>query len=268
MNLLPAFVGMPAVNRVYHCDLFTLCDALPDASVDMILCDLPYGTTACAWDTVIPFEPMWARFKRVIKPRGAIVLTASQPFTSALVMSNPKMFRYEWVWLKNRGTNFANAKKQPIRIYEDVLVFGGDAYYPQGLRRVNRVMKNSQSGGGGVIRGNKNSGGGGSLRKAGGAYIQEFDNYPANTLRFDLETGNSIHPTQKPVALFRYLIRTYTQPGELVLDPCVGSGTTALAAREESRQFICGDASLEYVEVARKRLDAPYTLPMFTESAS
>lgn len=205
---------------------------------------------------------MWAAFKRVIKPRGAIVLTASQPFTSALVMSNPLFYSYSWIWVKNRGTNFANAAKQPIRIYEDVCVFGGVNYYPQELRRVNRIMKNSRSSGGGVVRGDKSQQGGGNLRKAGATYVQEFENYPENVLHFGLEPSSN-HPTQKPVALFDYLIRTYTQPGELVFDPTCGSGTTAVAARQINRRFICGDTSLEYVEVARKRLAQPYTPNMF-----
>lgn len=137
MNLLPSFTGAPELNRVYHTDLFTLCDAMPSQSVDMILMDLPYGTTACHWDSVIPFEPMWARLKRIIKPRGAIVLTASQPFTSALVMSNPGMFRYEWVWVKNVGSNFLNAPREPMKEHESVLVFSDDAvnYYPQRIER-------------------------------------------------------------------------------------------------------------------------------------
>lgn len=245
------------VNGVHHCDLFELCDYLPDQSIDMILCDLPYGTTACAWDTVIPFAPMWERFKRVIKPRGAIVLTASQPFTSALVMSNPTMFRYEWVWEKDNGTNFLNLKVSPFKVHENALVFGLQApnYFPQMARG-----KPYRAEAGKVFRAYLGA------DEKGTVTVNHGDRYPRSVQRIDSERG--LHPTQKPVALFRYLIRTYTRAGELVLDPCVGSGTTAIAAREEQRNFICGDASLEYVEVARKRLDAPYTLPMFSESAS
>jgi site-specific DNA-methyltransferase (adenine-specific) len=256
-----------ARNTIHEADLFDLCAQLDAGSVDMILADLPYGTTACSWDTVIPFDPMWAAFRRIIKPRGAIVLTASQPFTSALVMSWPQGFRYSWVWVKNRGTNFANASLQPIRIIEDVLVFGGAAYYPQGIVRVNRVMRNSRSSGGGVVRGTSAPRAGGSLRTAGAAYVQEFSNFPDNVLRFPLE-GTGVHPTQKPVALFEYLIRTYTQPGELVFDPTAGSGTTAVAARQTGREYIVGDSSPEYVAVMRERLGKPYTLPMLELEAN
>lgn len=225
-------------------------------------------TTACSWDTIIPFDILWRSFKRVIKPRGAIVLTASQPFTSALVMSNPKMFRYEWIWRKNKPTGMMNAQFRPLKAHESVLVFspavtranqfGNEAYayFPQGTTKGSmRVKSKSKTSALNNLRGIKP-----------GYHVRDTFNFPSSVLDFALDNGS--HPTQKPVALFRYLIRTYTQPGELVLDPCVGSGTTALAAREESRQFICGDTALEYVEVARKRLDAPYTLPMFTEAQS
>src|SRR5688572_1390419 len=133
MLMLPAFAGAPEVDRIYHTDLLALCAAMPDQSVDMILCDLPYGTTACAWDTVIPFDPMWAGFKRIIKPRGAIVLTASQPFTSALVMSNIRWFRCEWIWRKSQGTGYLNANRQPMKNHESAIVFAAGAhnYYPQ-----------------------------------------------------------------------------------------------------------------------------------------
>lgn len=245
-------IGAWALNTVQCCDLFALCDGLPDASVDMILADLPYGTTACAWDTVIPFEPMWERFKRVIKPHGAIVLTAAQPFTSALVMSNPKMFRYEWVWEKHIGTGFLNANRIPLRSHESCLVFsiGGANYYPQ--MEHGAPYKKVRSTAGAVTRDQSVAG-----------YISDNDGvrYPKSVLHFD-SLAFTVHPTQKPVPLFRYLIRTYTQPGDLVLDPVVGSGTTALAAREEGRHFICGDISPEYVDIARSRLAQPYTLPM------
>jgi site-specific DNA-methyltransferase (adenine-specific) len=255
-------------NAVYNTDLLSLCAQLEPASVDMILCDLPYGTTACSWDTVIPFAPMWDAFRRIVKPRAAIVLTASQPFTSALVMSNPSAFKYEWIWHKAKGINFLHAKNMPIKTHESVLVFS-DApighhqqlgaermnYNPQGLVRVNaRWHRPKQYPTEHRITRPSNQ-----LDR-----IIEFSNYPTSVIQFDnsdnRERGH--HPTQKPVDLFRYLIRTYTRPGDLVVDPCVGSGTTALAARAEGRRYIVGDSSAEYCEVARKRLDAPYTLPM------
>jgi site-specific DNA-methyltransferase (adenine-specific) len=257
VNLLRAFVGPPELDRIYHCDLFTLCDAIPPQSVDMILCDLPYGTTACAWDEVIPFPPMWARFKRVIKPRGAIVLTASQPFTSALVMSNPKWFRYEWVWLKSNGGGFLNANRQPLKRHENVLVFydGLGQYEPQMVKGEPYRCRSAAAGETTQDQ-----------TVAGWVTINDGKRYPTSVLDYDNDTG--LHPTQKPVALFEYLIRTYTQPGDLVLDPTAGSGTTALAARNTQRRFICGDTSAEYVEVARNRLAAPYTVPMFAEEVA
>ena len=185
---------------------------ISDKSIDMILCDLPYGTTACKWDTIIPFEPLWAQYKRIIKDNGAIVLTASQPFTSALVMSNVKMFKYCWYWNKNRVTGFANAKKQPLRNVEDILVFYKNlpAYYPQGIAKINKVCKNGKSVGGESLRANiEESANKGSLRTEGKTYIQEFTGYPRQTLS-NIPEETKLHPTQKPVALLEYLIRTYT----------------------------------------------------------
>lgn len=242
-----------APNEVHHADLFTLCDSLPDASVDMILCDLPYAVTQNGWDEIIPFAPMWSAFQRVIRRGGAIVLTATNPFSSKLVMSAMHLYRDEWIWHKSTASGFLNANRYPMRCHEHVLVFCDSAppYYPQmGKGTPYRALTASKS---------TNYGKFDQI-----ATVSSGERFPRTVIDFDNETG--LHPTQKPVALFRYLIRTYTQPGELVLDPTAGSGTTALAAREESRQFICGDTSLEYVEVARKRLAAPFTLPMFTEA--
>jgi site-specific DNA-methyltransferase (adenine-specific) len=219
----------------------------------MILADLPYGTTACKWDTIIPFEPLWARFKRIIKPRGAIVLTASQPFTSALVMSNPAWFRYEWVWDKKYHANPFLAKRQPLRITETVLVFsnGGEFYYPQMRKRPDKWMRENPSfeHKNGAIFGKQG-------KKHPNSSTREWM-YPSNILDFPLEppiSRTTHHPTQKPVALFEYLIKTYTQAGELVFDPVVGSGTTAVACVNTGRRFICGDQSAEYVAIARERV--------------
>lgn len=271
MNAVPDFdtprtdVGAYALNQVYCADLFTLCDGVPDQSVDMILCDLPYGTTACAWDTVIPFEPMWKQFKRVIQPRGAIVLTASQPFTSALVMSNPKMFRYEWVWEKTRAAGYPNANLQPLKAHENVLVFSKAnafsgfvqnpmSYYPEFTQGV--PWKKRGRTGVSVYNGKA------SLENDL-VRVSDGNRFPRSVIEFANPNNDNCHPTQKPVALFRYLIRTYTRPTELVLDPCVGSGTTAMAAREEGRNFICGDSNAEYVALANKRLAMPFTPQMF-----
>jgi site-specific DNA-methyltransferase (adenine-specific) len=242
-----------ARNTIHEADIFDLCGRMGDQSVDMILADLPYGTTACSWDTVIPFEPMWTAFRRIIKPRGAIVLTASQPFTSALVMSNPRIFRYEWIWQKDQGRNFQLASFQPLKITESVLIFSKESarYFPQGVIAVSICKTNRSKGG------NLNHLASETVRNK---YMQTIANYPTNVIRVTSERG--LHPTQKPVALFEYLIRTYTQPGELVFDPTAGSGTTAVAARQTGRHYIVGDSSAEYVAIMRERLGKPYTLPM------
>lgn len=248
-----------------HCmDCFDLMAQCDDQSVDAIICDLPYGTTACAWDSIIPFEPLWAAFKRVIKPRGAIVLTASQPFTSALVMSNPAWFRYAWVWDKKYHSNPFLASKQPLRRTEDILVFGVNSpeYRPQIKARPREWMreKPSYEHKNGAIFGN-------ATTKHPNSSTRDWV-YPDNILVFPLDppiARDTSHPTQKPIDLFAYLIRTYTRPSELVLDPTCGSGTTAIAARNEGRHFICGDSDPGYVQIARDRLAAPYTVPMFVE---
>lgn len=234
------------LDTITCADIFDLCATVPDGAVDMILCDLPYGTTACSWDTVIPFEPMWKAFKRIIKPRGAIVLTASQPFTSALVMSNPGMFRYEWVWQKIHANNFVRCNREPQKLHENILVFSErDTKYfpilsegkPYKFNKTNpRLVKMRASGG----------------KTKGVSGVNNGHRHPISIIRFPI--GPKVHPTQKPVALFEYLIRTYTQPGELVFDPCCGSGTTAIAARRCERHFVCGDSSPEYVAIANERL--------------
>lgn len=249
------------VNGVYQADLLDLCDRLDNSSVDMILCDLPYGTTNCEWDAVIPFEPMWKAFQRVIKKNGAIVLTASPPFTGALMMSNPRDFKYQWYWFKKYHSNPFLSKVQPLRVMEDVLVFssGSAPYYPQMLARPQAWMRETAS------RSHNNDT---LFKNAKGGHSNRADQpwmYPTNLIEIPQThpaRREKLHPTQKPVALFRYLIRTYTQPGELVLDPCCGSGTSGYAAREEGRQFIIGDLAAEYVAIARQRLAAPSTLPM------
>ncbi len=245
------------INTVSHMDIFDLCDCLEDDSIDMILCDLPYGITACSWDTVIPFEPMWEAFKRIIKPKGAIVLTASGKFTYKLVMSNFEWFKYEWVWNKGQSGSFLNAKYNPLVIIEHCLIFGKSAinYYPI-MRRGTLRFKGGNNQKTNMIYNELNG---------SGRYYSD-DYYPTNYLYYGMSNKkNNYHPTQKPVALFEYLIRTYTQAGEVVFDPCVGSGTTAIAARNTGRNYICGDSSEEYVQVARDRLVLPYTMPMFED---
>lgn len=241
------------LNKIHHTDCFDLLKQIPDMSIDMILCDLPYGTTQAFYDSIIPLEPLWEAFHRIIKSKGAIVLTAMQPFSSMLVSSNMQNFRYEWIWKKTRKTNFLNVKRMPLSAHEVVLIFGHSMpnYYPI------------------VIKGEMNSKGGGTGSKLYGDFSipkrQSDLYYPDTVLEFqhdkELMTTKAhrpnklkTHPNQKPIALFEYLIKTYTQENEIVLDVTCGSGTTAMAARKCNRQFICGDNHLEYVELARQRL--------------
>jgi site-specific DNA-methyltransferase (adenine-specific) len=221
-------------------------------SVDMVLTDPPYGTTACKWDSVNPLEPMWEQLKRVIKPNGAIVMTASQPFTSALIMSNVKMFKYDWVWNKPRPTGVLNAKRQPLRDKEDILVFYGSqcTYNPQGLVAVNKEV------GTGATKANQRGNATGKISQtASGKYTQEKGNYPRQVQKF-ANASKTVHPTQKPVALMEYLIKTYTNEGETVLDFTMGSGTTGVACANLKRDFIGIELDEKYFEIAKNRIEA------------
>ncbi len=223
---------------------------IQDGSIDLVLTDPPYGTTACKWDTVIPFEPMWEQLKRITKKNGAIVLFGSQPFTSALVMSNPKMFRYDWVWEKSRVTGVLNAKRQPLRTKEDVLVFSisTPVYNPQGTYKCNK-----QTGTGVARDGSQGLATGKITQTSNGKYRQTVTGYPRNIIRIPSE-GRTKHPTQKPVALMEYLVKTYTNEGETVLGFTMGSGTTGVACKNLNRNFIGIELDKEYFEVAKKRV--------------
>jgi len=231
------------INKIFNEDCLIGMQRIPDKSIDCIICDLPYGTTACKWDTIIPFEPLWEQYKRIIKDNGAIVLTASQPFTSALVMSNVKMFKYCWVWNKEKAANFPNVKNQPLKIHEDVVVFGGN-YKPimtEGIMR--------KKGGYSVKR--EVAVMAGAPAKVNNLY------YPKSILNFSV-AGNhdsKLHPTQKPVALFEYLIKTYTNENEVILDNCTGSGTTAIAAINTNRKYIGFEMDKTYFDIACKRVE-------------
>jgi len=231
--------------KLLHGDCLEMMKAIPDGSVDMILCDLPYGTTRNKWDSVIPFAPLWEQYRRIAKHNATTVLTASQPFTSTLGASNIAALKYAWVWEKNAATGHLNAKKLPMKLHEDILVFSAAAhtYNPQELVPFNKVMTRRHNG--------KNFG------KSAKENFQEFTNYPRSILRFDNDSGR-VHPTQKPVALMEYLIRTYTNIGETVLDNCMGSGTTGVACVNADRRFIGIEKDDNYFEIARKRVEAAY----------
>lgn len=237
-------------------DCLELLKTIPDGSVDLILTDPPYGTTACKWDSVIPFEPMWEQLKRIIKPNGAIVLFGSEPFSSALRMSNIKQYKYDWVWKKNRFVGFLNCKNAPIKAYEHIHVFSGGntangskknmPYYPQGLVEVNRKRKNK-------IKPDDNVVGNRPSRK--GSHTQKFEGYPTNILKYNSDSvGEQLHPTQKPVALLEYLIKTYTQENETVLDFTCGSGSTLVAAKNTNRHAIGIELDETYFKIAQDRI--------------
>jgi site-specific DNA-methyltransferase (adenine-specific) len=234
------------LNKIVHGDCLKVMKEIPSGSVDMILCDLPYGTTACKWGTIIPFEPLWEQYERVIKDSGAIVLTANQPFTTTLINSNPSLFRYCWYWKKKYSTGFMNANKMPLRNVEEVVVFYRrlPTYRPQGVVAVNRKQARRRDKATTIYN---------DMGLKEGEYTQEFTNYPSQVLEFGKE-GNSVHPTQKPVALFEYLIETYTNEGETVLDNCIGSGTTAIAALNTGRYFIGIEKEKKYFDIANERI--------------
>lgn len=215
---------------------------IPDGSVDMVMCDLPYCTTQNYWDSIIPFEPLWAHYWRVCKKNAAIVLTAAQPFTSALGASNLPWLRYSWSWRKNNATGHLNAKRMPMKDFEDVLVFYASqpTYNPQGTTPCH---KQERRGGNGDCFG-----------KSGLTNLQTVENYPRTTLEIPYDKVRGLHPTQKPVALFEYLIRTYTNEGETVLDNCMGSGTTGVACANSNRRFIGIERDENYFNIAVKRV--------------
>jgi DNA modification methylase len=235
-------------------DCLELMGNIPDNSVDMILCDLPYGTTACKWDSVIPFEPLWAHYKRVIKRNGAIVLTAAQPFTSALVISNLRDFRYEWIWESNRAPNFVFGNKQPLKKHENICVFYSKqpTYNSQKSINPKGVEKRSFYAPSSTITGLEVNLNAPTKAKTGVNY--EPDKLLAKSVIYFSKENKPIHPTQKPVALMEYLIRTYTNEGETVLDNCMGSGTTGVACVNTNRKFIGIEKDEKYFDIASNRI--------------
>ncbi|MGL9777795.1 site-specific DNA-methyltransferase (adenine-specific) [Enterococcus sp. DIV0182] len=237
------------LNTIYNEDCLEGMKRIPDKSIDMILCDLPYGTTKCLWDIIIPFQPLWEQYERVIKDNGAIVLTGSQPFTSKLISSNIELFRYEWIWDKKNPTNFPLARKQPLKYHENILVFykqqpvynpqkwSGPPNHKQGNAKSDHVTE--------VFNKTKRTDDDLSGEK-----------FPRSIIEIGKHSSQlGLHPTQKPVALFEYLIKTYTNKGDLVLDNCMGSGTTAVACLNTERQFIGFETNNKYYEKSLERIE-------------
>ena len=237
-------------------DCLELMKNIPDKSVDMILCDLPYGTTACKWDNVIPFEPLWELYKRIIKPNGAICLFGSEPFSTALRASNLRMYRYDWIWAKTVASNFVMCKKQPLKKHEIISVF----YYKQPTynpqfeigKPYDRVDVRK-----GNYRKNISVGDGNKLIRT--PIHNSGTRYPSSVLKFSNGNNRNVHPTQKPVPLLEYLIKTYTNEGETVLDNCMGSGSTGAACVNTNRDFIGIELDENYFQIAKNRIEETQT---------
>jgi site-specific DNA-methyltransferase (adenine-specific) len=244
-------------NKIYHGDCLEVMKRIKDKSIDMILCDLPYGLTQCKWDSEINLDQLWKHYNRIIKDSGAIVLTASQPFTTKLIMSNIEKFKYEIIWYKSKPSNFMNAKKQILKQHENILVFYKKqcTYSPQ--KTFNNKAMNTRYFSGGY-QANDRSVNPNKVMKV--IKQNSTERYPISVIKINDVIGNSKekksgeHPTQKPVALFEYLIKTYTNELDTVLDNCIGSGTTAIAAINCNCNFIGIEKEIKYVEIARKRI--------------
>lgn len=244
-----------------HCgDALQILPTLEAGSIDAIITDLPYGETACKWDAIIPFRPMWEQVARLLKPCGLLVTTASQPFTSALVMSNPSWFKYTWVWEKDNAGIGANAKAAPLRYHEDICVFylSPPTYNPQ-MWNAGRPSNKAGSAPKAMAQGRE--------IKYGAVDRHSDDRYPKTIIKFNRPKANNglVHPTQKPTALFSYLIRTYTNPGDTVLDFCAGSFTTGVACIKEGRNFIGVELDEHYFGIGRKRMEDAAAQPFLLE---
>lgn len=242
--------------QLIHGDCLEKMKDIPDKSIDMILCDLPYGTTQNKWDSIIPLEPLWEQYERIIKDRGVIVLFAQTPFDKVLGASNLSLLKYEWIWEKNKATGHLNAKRMPMKAHENLLVFYKElpTYNPQGLveKSVPTISKGN--------RGTKPGGVGGSnYGTANKDAIQTHSGYPRDVISFSVDMKAEFHPTQKPVALLEYLIKTYTLEGEIVLDNAMGSGSTGVACINTKRNFIGIEKDDKYFEIAKKRIEEHLT---------
>lgn len=237
--------------QLFEGDCLEIVPTLEQHSVDAIITDLPYGTTACKWDTIIPFDKLWEIVKWVLKPRGAFITTSSQPFTSALVMSNPKFFKYEWIWNKVTARGHLVAKKRPMAQHENILVFGGLNYYPRMVDRpIDKIerRKKTEYERTDIMGGNSNAPKNVVYDKWYPKTIIEISNAESSV--------KSIHSTQKPVALYEYLIRTYTKENELVLDITMGSGTTIIAANQTNRNSIGIEKDPDIFKTAKERIES------------
>lgn len=249
-------LGGIELNRAYQMDCLEGMKLIPAKSIDMILCDLPYGTTSCKWDTIIPFEPLWEQYERIIKDNGAIVLTATQPFTTSLIYSNLNLFKYCWVWEKTRPGDIFNARNKPLKAHEDICIFSKGTTANGSKRRMNYYPLGV--GEGGVVTNNpdeKEYAFKGKRPSHKEKHVTKGSNYPRSVLKIPNPNKNSYHPTQKPIELFEYLIKTYSKEGDIVLDNCLGSGTTAVACELNNRRWIGFETESKYIEIINKRLD-------------
>lgn len=245
-----------AINEIYLGDCLELMDEIPDKSIDLILCDLPYGTTACSWDSIIPFNLLWKQYDRVSKYVSVIGLFGSEPFSSYLRLSNIRMYRYDWIWKKEKPTLFQHSKNRPLQISENICIFSKLGWGHESQMNGNRMRYNPQGIRPGKIKkfhGRQGQFIGNRPNQIGKLY-QSFENFPINILEFTRDV-DSFHPTQKPVALLEYLIKTYSQEGDLVLDNCIGSGTTAIAAMNTNRNWIGIEKDPEIYEIAKNRIE-------------
>lgn len=249
--------------KLYNGDCLDVMKSIPDKSVDLILCDLPYSETRAKWDAVVDIELMWVQYDRIVKDNGAIVLFGNEPFSSRLRMSNPNLYRYDWKWIKNNCTGFANANYRPMRKYEDIMVFskanasaGGKnnsmTYNPQDIIPINKKTKNKKGRFGSIDDNNVNRGDN-NVMNSNSEYVQAYTNYPNNILYFDVETDR-FHPTQKPILLLEYLIKTYSNEKCVVLDNTMGSGSTGVACVNTNRKFIGIELDKKYFDIAEKRI--------------
>ena len=244
---------MLELNKIYLGDCLEIMPQIPDGSISAIIADLPYGTTKNNWDSIIPLDKLWAQYERVIKPNGAIVLFSQQPFTSMLVMSNPKMFKYEWIWEKENGTGFLNANHAPLKIHENILIFGKGATSP--TKKSVPMTYNPQKTKGKPYTAVQGYTGNNYSHTVGNVTVSDGMRYPTDILRFQRDK-DKYHSTQKPVELCQYLIRTYTNSGGVILDNCMGSGSTIVAAIREKRQYIGIEKNEHFFDIAKERIAA------------